>query len=97
MVRGLCTIHSDKQPENLCMYQEQVLSYKHLNEPLDEGRFVFECILAGNLRALSVDLSSECFHFQDTLDCILPMFGLTFSWNFYFLLPDKMFPCSNLY
>ena len=32
------------------MYQEQVPSYMHLDEPLDmldEGRFVFECILAG--------------------------------------------------
>jgi len=28
------------------MYQEQVLSYKHLDEPLDEGRFLSECILA---------------------------------------------------
>jgi len=33
------------------MYQEQVLSYKHFDEPLDEGRFVFECMLAGNLQA----------------------------------------------
>jgi len=31
----------------VAMYQEQVLSYKHLDEPLDEGRFVFECILPG--------------------------------------------------
>jgi len=28
------------------MYQEQVLRYKHL----DEGRLVFECILAGNFQ-----------------------------------------------
>ena len=38
------------------MYQEQVPSYKHLDEPLDmldEGRFVFECILAGNLQAFT--------------------------------------------
>ena len=27
--------------------------YKHLDEPLDEGRFVFECILAGNLQAFT--------------------------------------------
>ena len=33
------------------MYQEQVLSYKYLDESLDEGRFVFECILAGTLQA----------------------------------------------
>ena len=32
------------------IYQEQVVSYKHLDEALDEGRFVFECILAGNLQ-----------------------------------------------
>ena len=39
------------------MYQEQVPSYKHLDEPLDmldEGRFVFECILAGNLQAFTL-------------------------------------------
>jgi len=35
------------------MYQEKVPSYKHLDEPLDEGRFVFECILAGNLQAFT--------------------------------------------
>ena len=28
------------------MYQERVLNYKHLDEPLDENRFVFGCILA---------------------------------------------------
>jgi len=33
------------------MYQEQALSYKHLDEPLDEGRLVFERILAVNLQA----------------------------------------------
>jgi len=32
------------------MYKVQVPSYKHLDEPLDKGRFVFECILAGNLQ-----------------------------------------------
>ena len=35
------------------MYQEQVPSYKHLDEPLDEGRFVFECILAEDLQAFT--------------------------------------------
>ena len=35
------------------MYQEHILSYKHLDEPLDGGRFVFECILAGNLWAFT--------------------------------------------
>ena len=29
----------------VAMYQEQVLSYKHLDEPFDEGRFIFEYIL----------------------------------------------------
>jgi len=32
------------------VYQEQVLSYKHL---LDECRFVFECTLVGNLQAFT--------------------------------------------
>jgi len=36
------------------LYQEQILSYKHLDEPLDEGRFVFECILAGNPQAFAL-------------------------------------------
>ena len=43
------------------MYQEQVPSYKHLDEPLDmlnEGRFVFECILAGNLQAFTIRVDS---------------------------------------
>jgi len=31
------------------MYQEQVPSYKHFDDP---GRFVFECILLGNLQPL---------------------------------------------
>jgi len=84
---ALGTFHSEEHPENLCMCQEQVLSYKHLNEPLDEGRFVFECILAGNLRALSVDLSSGCFHFQNTLDCRLPAsVGLNLFLEFLFLV-----------
>ena len=56
------------------MYQEQVLSYKHLDEPLDEGRFVFECILAGYIRypsllpvILRVDLSSFMFKTHRTV------------------------------
>ena len=36
------------------MYQELVPSYKHLDEPLDEGKFVSECILAGNLQAFTM-------------------------------------------
>jgi len=35
------------------MYQKQALSYKHLDESLDEGRFVFEWFLAGNLQAFT--------------------------------------------
>ena len=50
------------------MYQEQVLSYKHLDEPLDEGRFVFECILAGNFHAFTMY----------TPDCTPHLFGLIF-------------------
>jgi len=53
------------------MYQEQVPSYKHLDEPLDmldEGRFVFECILAGNLQAFTTCRLSS--HVQETVLCI---------------------------
>ena len=60
------------------MYQEQVPSYKHLDEPLDEGRFVFECILAGNLQAFTM-CRPQLFHVQDTLGFSLRLFGLTFS------------------
>jgi len=50
------------------MYQEQVPSYKHLDEPLDEGRLVFKCILAGNLQAFTMcRLSSGV---QETVLCI---------------------------
>ena len=42
------------------MYQEQVPSYKHLDEPLDEGRFVFECISAGNLQVFATYYYSDC-------------------------------------
>ena len=62
------------------MHQEQVLSYKHL-EPLDEGRFVFECIMAGNLQAFPT-CRPQLFQVQDTLDYTLHLFGLTFSWEF---------------
>ena len=62
-------------PENKAtdsaMYQEQVLSYKHLDEPLDEGSFAFECILAGNLQPLlCVDLNSFTFKTLWTVPCI---------------------------
>ena len=50
------------------MYQEQVPSYKHLDERLDEGRFVFECILAGNLQAFTTCRPSS--HVQETVLCI---------------------------
>ena len=43
------------------MYQEEVPSYKHLDEPLDEGRFVFECILAGNFRVDSALLFKRLY------------------------------------
>jgi len=46
---------------------------------------------------LRADLSSELFHVQDTLDCTLHLFGLTFSWKFCFLLQNKLFIPSNLY
>ena len=60
------------------MYQEQVPSYKHLNEPLDEGRFAFECILAGNLQAFTTcRLSSHC---------TVHLFGLTFFQEILFLV-----------
>ena len=53
------------------MYQEQVPSYKHLDKPLDmldEGRLVFECILAGNLQAFTMCRLSS--HVQETVLCI---------------------------
>jgi len=42
------------------MYQEQVPSYKHLDEPFDESRFVFECILPGNLQSFTGLLITTC-------------------------------------
>jgi len=68
------------------MYQEQVLSYKHLDEPLDVGRVVFECILAGNLQAFYTTCTPQLFHVQDTLDCTLHLFGLTFFLEILFLV-----------
>ena len=50
------------------MYQEQVLNYKHLDDPLDEGRLVFEYILAGNLQAFT-RCRPQLFHVQDTPQC----------------------------
>ena len=76
------------------MYQEQVLSYHHLDEPLDESKLVFEYILAGNLQA--IELTS--FMSQDTLDCILRLFGLNFFLEILcFLLQNKLFISSNYY
>ena len=57
------------------MYHEQVPSYKHLDEPLDEGRFVFESILAGNLQAF-ITCRPQLFHVQDNLGCTVHVFGL---------------------
>ena len=50
--KTLVEIASDKSVVSAAaaLYREQVLSYKHLDEPLDEGRFVFECILLGNIQ-----------------------------------------------
>ena len=60
------------------MYREQVPSYKHLDERLDEGRFVFECILAGNLQAFTTcRLSSYC---------TVHLFGLAFFLEIPFLV-----------
>ena len=53
------------------MYQEHVPSYWHLDElldTLDEGRFVFEYILAGNLQAFTMCRLSS--HVQETVLCI---------------------------
>jgi len=67
------------------MYQEQVPSYKHLDEPLDDGRFVFECILAGNFQAFTT-CRPHLLHIQDTPDCIQHLFGLTFFLEILFLV-----------
>jgi len=69
------------------------LSYKHLNEPLDKGRFVFGFILAGNLQAF-IMCRPQLFLVQDTLDCTLHLFGLTFSLEILFLV--KRINCSFL-
>jgi len=50
------------------MYHEQVLSYKHLDQPLDEGRFVFWQGTSKPL--LHVDLSSFMFKTLWTVLCI---------------------------
>ena len=54
------------------LYLEQVPSYKHFDEPLDEGKFVFECTLAGNLQAFTTCRLHS--HDQETVQCI----GLAF-------------------
>ena len=72
------------------MYQEQVLSYKHLDEPLDEGRFVFECILAGNLQAFTT-----CRLSSHVPDCTVHLFGLAFFLEILFLV-TKIINCSLL-
>ena len=66
------------------MYREQVPSYKHL----DEGRFVLECILAGNLQAFTT-CRPQRFHVQDPLDCPLHVFSC-------FLLQNKLFIPSSM-
>jgi len=71
------------------MYQEQVPSYKHFDEPLDKRRFVFECILPGNLQALTglYYVWTQLFHVQ------------AYPGKFCFLLQNKnkMFIPSNPY
>ena len=65
-----------------CYVQEQILSYKHLDEPLDEGRFAFECILQGTSKPrLCFDLSSFTFKTG------LIRTGLTDSWT-HGLIPE---------
>ena len=68
------------------MYQEQVPSYRHLDEPLDDRRFVFECILAGNLQAFTTCRPQLSDDIQDTLDCTVHLFGLTFFLEILFLV-----------
>ena len=71
------------------MYQEQVPSYKHLDEPLDEGRFVLERILDGILQTFTSS-RPQLFHVQDTLDCTLH----AFVWLN--LFPENSVSCSFL-
>ena len=77
------------------MYQEQVPIYKHLEplDMLDEGRFVFESILAGNLQAFTT--CRLCCHVRETVLCIC--LAWPFSWKFCFLLQNKLFIPSNSY
>ena len=68
-------------------------SYKHLDEPFGEGRFVFECILAGILQTLP----PVVYHVQDTLDCTLNFSGLTFFLEILCsLLQNKLFIAHNV-
>jgi len=60
------------------MYQEQVPSNKHLDETLDEGRFVFECILPGNLQAFTTYRLRSFM--SSSRDCAFVWLSL-FSWN----------------
>jgi len=62
---------------SLLFLQLLLCSYKHLDEPLDEGRFVLECILAGNLQAFTM-CRPQLFYVQDALDYTQHLFGLTF-------------------
>ena len=67
----------------------------HLDEPLDEGRFVFECILAGNLQAFTM-----CsWLFQDVHSGLYSAFAWInlFLEIFCFLIRNKLFIPSNLY
>ena len=53
----------------------------HLDEPLDESRFVLNVFWQGTSEPLP-----QFFHVQDTLDCTLHLFGLTFFLEILFLV-----------
>ena len=59
-------------------------SYKHLDELFGEGRFVFECILAGILQTLPPVV--YLLHVLGTLDCTLNVSGLAFFLEILFLV-----------
>ena len=65
LVHLLWILHKSVFAAAVAMYQQAT---KHLDEPLDEGRFVFECILAGNLQAFTTCRLSS--HVQESVLCI---------------------------
>ena len=52
------------------MYQEHVLSFKHLDAPLDEGRFVFERFWQGTSKSFSHVVDLSCSKILWTVLCI---------------------------